>query len=518
MHQPSHGSIPPRLSAQQRIAAAFGWLVVASTAVLLLIGRTSHASIVAGVAAAIAAAWALSKPSRALMRGTTRSAWNALRDEQTPLISRARAALLLIGAPVLLACLATNRSAVSGDTAAVMPSAISFVRTGTLRLDEFAVARARERGEDGAALPYFLRQTGSGVRSSYPVGMTLFALPVAAAARVVGANLDQARIIARLEKLTAAIVAAGCATLLMLLLMPVMEPVAAIWLTAAVAFGSPLFSTVGQGLWQHGGVIFWLLAGLLAHRAAGTGSAWSLAMVVGACCGLAIGCRLIAVLFAAPLLLCTMLRGGRAVIAVAGGLGLTLGPVLAYYSTVYGSPLGPSDTQTTAAAWSGALAPHLAEVLISPGRGALVYCPWLLAAAAWPLLSSRFGGRPSGDTGVAGPHSPALAWLLGCAAAAQLMIVASWGMWWGGHCYGPRLLAESIVVVSLLAAPVFGRLWQFRVGRWLAALLIVAAGLIHTIGFAAGGHEWNSRPDNVDQNPQRLADWRDPPFLRGWPH
>src|SRR5262249_59262564 len=104
--------------------------------------------------------------------------------------------------------------------------------------------------------PYFCRRTSSGIYSSYPLGMVPFVLPVAAAAHLCGADLDQPKVHDRLEKWTAAWLTALCLGLFFHLALQLAPPNPAWMTTVILATGSAMFTPVGQALWQHGGGLF----------------------------------------------------------------------------------------------------------------------------------------------------------------------------------------------------------------------------------------------------------------------
>jgi hypothetical protein len=121
---------------------------------------------------------------------------------------------------------------------------------------------------------------------------------------------------------------------------------------------------------------------------------------------------------------------------------------------------------------------------------------------------------------------------VGClAAAAGVWIAASaFVHWWGGHAYGPRLLADAVPFLVYAALPVVPALWPRRRGPGEAAgrrplraaaagaLLAALAWSLFVHGRAARSWEpwtWNGEPIDVDRHPERLWDWQDPPFFRG---
>jgi hypothetical protein len=145
--------------------------------------------------------------------------------------------------------------------------------------------------------------------------------------------------------------------------------------------------------------------------------------------------------------------------------------------------------------------PGLAGVLFSPGRGLFVYVP-VLVWIAWLLVRYRS----------AICDKPLLVLAL-AVAAADIAVVACFPRWWGGQCFGPRLLVGTmpwLFVISLLAVDAAGPGAKSFIGAALVSLGI----LLH--GRAACSNapsRWNVEPVSVDAAPGRLWDWRLPPFL-----
>ncbi|HEY6118383.1 MAG TPA: hypothetical protein VIV66_00415, partial [Pyrinomonadaceae bacterium] len=111
--------------------------------------------------------------------------------------------------------------------------------------------------------------------------------------------------------------------------------------------------------------------------------------------------------------------------------------------------------------------------------------------------------------------------------AGHLFIISTFPHWWGGHSYGPRFttgLVPWLVLFSILAtdALVIQLKTSPRRRRFEPQLMIGGLLLILTIGINARGalsHRtwwWNVTPIDVDANPERLWDWREPQFLAGW--
>ncbi len=420
-----------------------------------------------------------------------------------------RAALVLVGLPAGVLALANNRTAGGGDSWPVMPTACSLVLEGNWDVTEFVAAAPASYVPPGERLPYCTLRTPAGVYSSYPAGMVQFGLPAAAVARLLGADLRSPRVQDRLQKWAAAWVAALAAVLFFLTALHLAGADAAAVATLFLAAGSVLFSVVGQALWQHGGLIVWSLAALLIEfRWAGRPPArWALLQGVGF--GMMAACRLSAALFVLPFGLWVLLRSPRRAVLVAAGGALGYLPWAALYLSVYGSPLGPSAVQMSGDlwAWSGEAALGL---LVSPARGLFIYQPWavLAALAVLPALLRR----PA--DGVAGDCPAGWVWFCLAAVVLQVAMVASWRYWWGGHCWGSRLLAEAVPLCALLCVRPVALLLRCRGGRAALACLVFLAFWLHAVGvFWEPCWEWRV---DLERHPEMLWSWSRPPFLVLW--
>jgi hypothetical protein len=159
--------------------------------------------------------------------------------------------------------------------------------------------------------------------------------------------------------------------------------------------------------------------------------------------------------------------------------------------------------------------PALAGCLFSPGRGLFIYVPVVLlilflVARHWRHVCDRV---------------LAAAALLVC--LAHTLMLGSFEHWWGGHSYGPRLFTGLVPWFALLAvlgldAALTARRSTPAAARhpyllWVVGgLICVASVAINRVGatsFAAA--MWNAVPVDVDHDPRRLWNWRNPQFLAG---
>jgi hypothetical protein len=155
----------------------------------------------------------------------------------------------------------------------------------------------------------------------------------------------------------------------------------------------------------------------------------------------------------------------------------------------------------------------LAANLISPGRGLLLFLPQLLFLGYLLLRYPPAKHR-------------AIAWLAGVVVAGHVVVTSAHPHWWGGHSFGPRLLADTLPWLALLATIGVER-WlsargeegsagaaALRVEATAAAILIAIGVAIHAGGALSVKSElWNYSPQEVDLEPRRIWDWSDPQFL-----
>ncbi|MDQ3667744.1 MAG: DUF2079 domain-containing protein [Acidobacteriota bacterium] len=156
--------------------------------------------------------------------------------------------------------------------------------------------------------------------------------------------------------------------------------------------------------------------------------------------------------------------------------------------------------------------------LLSPSRGLLVFVPVLLFVSY--LLVRYRATLPLRRLVV----------LSLVIVSIHLIVVSSHSPWYGGHSYGPRystgivpwfyLLAVSGLQAWRRSANEQTSRWQSlrrRLEAFIGALLLLLSVTINALG--ATSHAtwlWNSRPVNVDQEPDRVWDWKHPQFLATW--
>ncbi len=88
-------------------------------------------------------------------------------------------------------------------------------------------------------------------------------------------------------------------------------------------------------------------------------------------------------------------------------------------------------------------------------------------------------------------------------------------MWWGGHCWGPRLLTEMTPFLILLMVPAMDGVMASPGLRALFACLLLYSVSIQFVGaFFYPRGSWEDLPVDADFVPRRFWDWADNPVRR----
>ena len=394
----------------------------------------------------------------------------------------------------------------------------SLLRRGTLRLDGLALRGATLVPGAGARSPDYRIEVAEGhYYHSFPVGTAILSAPLVAIGRAFGVvSVDgNGAYESRGERLLNRVGAAGVVALIVVPFFAIARSFASarasVVLTTAVILGSPLTSTASRGLWSHDfGVL--LVAFALAHilvterrgRAIqpvwlGSLLAWAFlsrptfALAVVAC---------VAPLAVAP-------RTRRAAVGTVVVLVVWLLPFLVWAHASRGGWL-PSYYQPSRLHLAGFARGFLGN-LLSPSRGVLVFVPWLpwLAWVAW-RQRDRFEARR---------------WIVIAAlvTVAELLVVASFPKWYGGHSYGARMMTDvvpwwfaalAIVTGSFgtVDASANARYRRLPIRSGVAFFAIAIA--LNVLGAASqASWRWNALSGGIDASVERLWSWREAQFL-----
>jgi hypothetical protein len=365
--------------------------------------------------------------------------------------------LLVVALPIYVLALANGRIHTSGDNAATRLLGMLLVREHTIDL-------SRLPDYQGEALHYSALRVGNRVLPVYPIGTALVSVPyvaVALAIRDPGPVLPP-RLANRWEKHLSALLAATATAALFLALRRIAGEPAALGAAFVFAFATTAFSSMSQALWSTTGEVLFICIALWLVLADEAGAARNL--MAGLLLGAAFLCRPTALGAAAAigLGLVARRRPGTAWYAL-GVIASTLAVVIVL-NQLYGHPLGAYGLMHRAT-WGHNVQEGLLGTLLSPSRGLLVFCPYvLLCLIAWPGRDADPALRP---------------WLLAAAFAVTVdyFVVSVFDHWHGGWSIGPRLLTEATPFLAVLTAPAW---LQLAHRPWLRAPFLLA------VAFAAG--------------------------------
>ncbi len=395
------------------------------------------------------------------------------------------------GALALVVYLSNGWTIGSGDTLGARYLPASIVHEFDLDLDEFP-----DLWRDG--LPYWAVRVGGRVYSAYPMMPGVLGVPVHLAAHLFG-DADCAASLEVQEKVTASLLTAGSVGVMFLVLREVASGPVALALCLVYAFCTSTFSVSAQALWQHGPSQFFLsLALLVLFRGRRGGRVWP----AGAALGMAVLCRpanLVPALFITTYVLASRRREALAYVLAALPFAAIYLAFCSLYGSIYG---GYVHLRPPGGVRVGNVAVSLAGLLISPSRGLFVFSP-VLVLSLYGLWRRVVVERER-------------LWLaLGGAVVVGVFLPAKVTYWWGGHSFGPRLLADLVPLFVLLLVP-WARLAIAERRRWALApfvLLATASFVFHWVGaFSVEPYKWNDNPE-INTHACRLWDWRDSQLL-----
>ncbi len=395
----------------------------------------------------------------------------------------------------------------SGDTRPARYLPFTLVKEFNFDFDELSFLYELE-------LPYFLVVSNGHVVSSYPPWAGVLALPVYLAPVLMGADPTSVPLIDDLEKRSAMLITAASVVVMLFVLRCVTSEKSAWLIAATYAFGTSSFSISSQALWQHGVVqlclaltLYCIVKGLETAR-------------FSAYAGLALGCMVISrpltLIVAIPFVAYIVHKQRDQLVGfiVAGSPPLLL--FMAYNIFYFGSPFttGFGGTMTPSEVVSARLSSSfdtpilegIAGVLVSPAAGLLVYSPVFVLSALGLVIAWR---------------DPRYLYLryIGAAPLLLIIVVSKWHGWWGGDCYGPRLLADVTPILSLLLYPAVECCAGKTALRYSIIGLVTMSIGMHAIGAGrdrvTGAKTWSAFYE-IGRHPERLWSWRNsPPMYYG---
>jgi hypothetical protein len=360
------------------------------------------------------------------------------------------------------------------------------------------------------SLPYFVLKARGHVMSLYPVTVPVVITPlylpliwVFSAHRLSFVNPNPPYLASKLaevmEKLSASLIASLSALFVYLVLGELCERRTAFWLAILYALGTNTWTIGSQALWQHGMSELTLSLMVFALLRAAGDERFLVWAGLGA--ALATANRPPNILFALLALAYVWQYHSRRTLLFLPFPIVIASLLLAYNLYYFGTLLGG---YSGAASWSSSWYEGLLGELLSPSRGLFIYTPvTLFSLWGMGLLWQK----------LLFPHAPSATPLLrymSLGVCGQVLLYAKWSNWWGGHCFGPRLLTDILPFLSLFLPPALGQIAgrkPFQIAFCVAAVLSVSVQIVGAFFYTG---QWD--PD-VDLHPELLWDWRNTQIL-----
>jgi hypothetical protein len=149
----------------------------------------------------------------------------------------------------------------------------------------------------------------------------------------------------------------------------------------------------------------------------------------------------------------------------------------------------------------------LAGNMFSPGKGLLIFTPVIIFSAIGIYIKIKMKTFSKLD------------FILLTIFVLYYISISLVTKWWDGWSFGPRYISDVLPILIYFIIPYFNYPEFFRnrkITDILLAVLVAISFLIHTRGAldVKVWVEWNGKPNDIDTHPERMWDWKDPPFLR----
>jgi len=399
------------------------------------------------------------------------------------------------------------------DTVATTALPASIIAEGTFNLDRSRELLSTNTNALDACLVYFgcIQERHGHLVSSYPVGAAIMAVPVFAVAKYAG-YLKEWHHYRVAGKIAASSMVALSALFVFLTLSLSIETRAAWMIALFFGLGTSAWSISSQELWQHGPSALCLAIATYALCLLDRRPSHGTAFLAGFFLGFAVWCRLTNLIPAAALTLFILIHHRKYLLSCIAPLAL-ISALIAYYNlTTFGNLSGGYDAiyQSKIHGWrnlnhsnvySHPLWQGLADTLVSPSRGLLIYSPFLIPAF---IASIYLALRPQSAL-----HRYLILWvvLIG-------IVLAKNVFWWGGATFGPRYYGETCVALALLTGAAWPYIKRYRILQAAFLASGVLSIVIHGIGAFFAPCGWELTPVPNDLKLERHWDWRDTEIMR----
>ena len=415
-----------------------------------------------------------------------------------------------------------NTNVTSWDTRWTIHTAYSLISEGDLDLDEYADYLKKNDN-------YGIWKERDHIYYFFPIGVSIISVPFVfiaeyiyelilvvnpeiktklAAQGITLFNVSNYYYI--LEYFIASIIVSICAGMCFLICRKYLSIRDALIITFVFAFCTSLWSIAGRALWMHGPLILFLL--IVIYMLISENLNVKKVIWMGLLMAFCYTIRPTGIVFFGVFLVYFLFTNRKfASIYFLSGAAIFAWFFILNYS-LYNNIL-PPYYQFYADIINGNGYPNFFEALagnmISPGKGLLIFSPIFVFSAIGVYMKIKMKDFSIMDFFFI---------LLFLGYYISIAVVTKW---WSGWSYGPRYISDTLPVLIYFLIPYFKYPEFFKktsrkVLNYVFIVLVIASLYIHTraaISFRVW-NDWNGVPNDIDYHPERIWDWKDPPFLR----
>lgn len=369
----------------------------------------------------------------------------------------------------------------------------ALIENGSINLYSYKMAMPPEQFSNGT-WKFTTRGRRETCYYSYPLGNSFLCVPVVAIANFFGLDMANSEQESFLQLLLAAISAVVIFLLLTRIARQFLDEIPSLFVAVAFSFGTTLLSAVSTALWSFDFELIFILLLLDYVLQYETGATQEQRpYFVGMLLFLAWLCRPSALIIVALVSAWMFFRQRkqllRFVLAMAVPFALFVWFSCSTYGLmlpVYYNPFFWQHAPPTGAGYSE----RVLALLFSPARGLFLFTPLLLLSFAGFFSATLRRNRI---------YLVMAGWFV-----LQLMMIASQPNWWGGWCFGPRLMTDALPPLIIAGVLVLREQLEKNHARaWLVALPLAAFGIFEHAVEGLYNHEtvdWNDFP-NIDKTP-----------------
>lgn len=312
-----------------------------------------------------------------------------------------------------------------------------------------------------------------------------------------------------MDKIAASFIATLSAIFLYITLKNLFSKKISLLCTFIYAFATDTWTISSQTLWQHGAVeLFLVILIYLVVSNEKQENRYNF-LLMGLLSGLLIFCRPVDSILLVPIIYYVFLYNKIEKIYYSCALILVSLPFAAYNFYFFNNLFGGYGSAISLFSFNFEALNGFLGLIVSPNRGLLVFSPVFLLAILGLFGIKKFKTK----------NMRYFLILMAISVVLQIVAYSFFKIWWGGECYGPRLLTGMIPFIIIFLAIYFDNFskttWtQESIRKYFIIFVILIficwSGFVQIVGAFYYTGFWDTTPGI---NIQRLWDWNDSQIL-----